>query len=192
MTRNILFLSIFIFVATSCSILSNGRISSENDIDSADRIRIEFTHSRAEERRSPLTRIEQTIVKSEKQEDSFTFYDVITLDPKSFDLKDFVYVIIDDSSYPCEIQSYKSIYPTTSFNNKNSMDAAVEIDNLKILSDISNDIKKQINIEYQVDLDTMRKIKSADKIFFRYHAGPRMITVKVSGYKLSKLKEFIS
>jgi len=185
-------LGIALVSITLQSCFTTNRIYSENDLVYATK-RFELKYYvKDRDRRSPLYKLTQSIVKeiNVRNEISYTAYDVLSLSSSSFKLDEKVIFIIDNEVYPMlveeiELENVRSISESTS--DISTSDST----SVTVVTGYSEDNRKLTRFSYNIPLTTMEKIKEADQFFLRYYSGPNMITVKPKRISMNKLKQLI-
>lgn len=179
------------FIFSGC--YSPSKIIVQDDIVYSTK-RIEFSYiQRDRSFRSPLLYLEQSVVKeiNSNQEATIKMYDLLALTSSGFNLDNKVFIIVDNSVCPEEIEvveyeQAKSITPKT--------EEILKSDSTKVsvVTGYSESNKKITRFSYTLSEETIGKIKKADQISFRYYAGPKMLTIKMKSRYLRKLKKLVN
>jgi hypothetical protein len=176
---------------TSCAALQGVRV--ENDVvRSSKRYKANFTYIRAQERYTPLVKINQTVVKEVPRNSAHTYkiYDIVMLRSSSFRISDEVYIIVDNNPFRVNVENIYSEMVTRVEESKGNVTTS-DSTSISVVTGY-NEYQQRVNrIEYNIDNSTAEQIKSADRVFFRYYAGPDMITVRLNGSELRRLKNIL-
>lgn len=192
---NFLTLTIVGFLLTNCASSHKfvKRITVKDDIvHSAKRVELEYTLG-DHDNRTPLIYVSQTLVKliKENGESTINVYDKLTLIGGSFKLEDSVYMIINGSVYPIvpKLFEYDKYKNQSSSTKKISTGDDEEVEVVTGYQEYNRDI---VRINYQLSDKIINAIKTANKVSFRYYAGPSMITVDIEDGLLKAVKEVIN
>lgn len=185
-----LFISILGLMFHSCVLVS--RYTVENDIVySSKKVKWEHIY-RPMELRSPLYSVNQTIIKEIRaNEVTFKVYDIVSLIRNSFQLEDKVFLIVDKSEViPMIIENTEHENLKTIAEEKKDILTA-DSTKVSIVTGYTEDNRKIARLSYSLNQSMVDKIDNSKEIMFRYYSGPDMITIKLTGYDLNKLKRLI-
>lgn len=193
---NLLIIAIVGLLLSNCASSKNGlldRIKVEEDIvHSIKRIRFEHTY-RYYFSKTPLITLNQTYVKSIKENGKFTInvYDKLTLKAGDFRLEDSVFMIANRKVYAIAPQlfEYERIKKSSTSKKKVTTKDNDEID---VVTGYREDDRDIVRINYQLTDKMINAVKTADTVFYRYYAGPNMITINVQGEVLDAVKGVIN
>lgn len=181
-----------VFFIQSCGLFCG--IIIENDaVYLSRRIKAEFDYSFSQERKSPLIRLNQDIIKEVKSDslDQYRAYDLIKLRINSFMLDNNVFIIVDNEVFPVDVEHVDSeIRSTISENRKNILTS--DSTKISVVTGYNEHKSKIYRITYIIDNAIIEKIKSSQNVMLRYYAGPDMITIKIKGFNLKLLKKIIA
>ncbi|MDL2227401.1 hypothetical protein LJC30_00745 [Odoribacter sp. OttesenSCG-928-L07] len=143
--------------------------------------------------RSPLESLEQTFVKEIKGNKNATYkvYDVLTLNSKSFRLEDKIFMIVDKDVFNVTIDN-KEYEITKDINTNTSNILTSDSTKVSVVTGYSEENRKITRFSYCLTDEMVAKLKKANKVTFRYYAGPSMISVKLNNNELKKLKKLIN
>jgi hypothetical protein len=186
--------SIWITIIISFFLLGCGvtnRIIEKNDIVyGAKRLELKFVYQ-WQERRSPITYMEQTVVKEiTNSGTNYQVFDAVTLKSSSFNLEDKVFLIIDNEVYPMVIER-KELEGTRDIDEKKEDIKTSDSTRVSVVTGYSLNNRKITRFSYTLSESVVARIKSADRVSIRYYTGPEMLTVKLRAKRLRKLKKLI-
>jgi len=190
--NKIIILGLIPFTFLACSVLYS-RIDIQSDIvNSTKRIKLNITYLKTEEKRTPLFSLNQSILKeitADKQV-SYKVFDMLYLTSTSYKLEKNVYIIIDNEAFKMNIinEEYDNI---TSISENKSDVMLADSTKVSVVTGYSNNNYKVTKYSYFLNEDIIEKIKNSDSVFFRYYSGASMITLKLWGKNLIKLKNLI-
>ncbi len=181
-----IFLSLFLF---GCRVTN--KIYEENDIVySTKRIELKLAY-RWHKRRSPITYAEQSIIKEiSNNGTTYKVYDALILTSLSYQLEDKVFVIIDNEAFAMEIDK-KEYESTKEIEEKKEDIATSDSTSISVVTGYSENNRKITRFSYKLPEKVIEKIKDTEQVLFRYYSGPDMLTMKLDGKKLIKLKQLI-
>ncbi len=165
----------------------------ENDpVKSSRRIKKEFYYNRALEEHSKLYSVNQTILKEimSNAEPTYTFYDKLSLSSDSYSIENKMYIILPNEIIPIQIEDQETDLLTKISEDTGSIKTS-DSTSVTVVTGYSQSDRKIIKIKYKVDPDIIEKMVNSDEIKFRYYAGPNMITIRLRGSELGKLKKLI-
>lgn len=174
----------------SCSI--SNKIYSENDIVYSTK-RFELKYNVLDmDRRSPLFYFTQSFVKEINSQDEihYTAYDVLSLSSSSFKLDEKVILIIDNETYPMDIEKIE-LENVRSVSESKSDISTSDSTTVSVITGYSENNRKISRLSYKIPVKTMMKIKEANQFYLRYYSGPSMITVKPKKRSINKIKQLI-
>lgn len=180
-----------IIMFNSCSITN--KIYSENDIVySTRRFELNYYAGRNWDRRSPLSYLNQFIVKevNSKNEVKYTAYDVLHLSAYSFKLEDIVIFIIDNEPYNMLIDRIE-LENSRNISESRSDILSSDSVSISVITDYSESNSKIIKFIYKIPDPVIEKIKQSHEFCLRYYSGPNMITVKPRKKSIKMLKRLI-
>ena len=183
-----------LFIAQSCIIQKPEKIIVENDIvNSTKRVKRDFHYNKACEEKSPFIKMDQTLFKEINDSGNAVYYvfDNISLRYDSYGLEERVYIILDEKTVlPMDIINFNREFRThISEDNKKILTADSTYTN--IVTGYSHYNWLNYKIHYLLEDEDILKIIDSENVYFRYYAGPDMITVKLTGYRLQKFKKLI-
>ncbi len=187
--RNLTF-ALLILLLNSCTLQT--QIISETDlVHNTERSQLKLNYP-SQRHYSPMSSAEQSIVKISSVDcTTYEVYDVIHLYGKSFNLKNEVYIIIDDQAYPLEINTIEREHVhEISENTENIMTA--DSSSISVVTGYSEDNRKISRVSYNLPQDFVDKMAKAEHVIFRYYAAPDMISLELKGYKLKRFKQFVN
>lgn len=190
LNHQILLLVVILIFCCACSKM---RIIDEYDeVKATKRIKTKYNFFKTEERCSPLSSIDQSILKQidQNKNTSFTFYDAISLNRQVYELEDSIYLFVGNEIFasPIEFQEASEAINVTE-NTRHIMNADSVL--VPVLTGLSIGKKRQFQIRYAVPSSVMHKIMNQDEIKFRYYFGQDMVTALLKGNDLNKLKRVI-
>ncbi len=171
----------------------HGKISVDEDVVfSSKKVKWECTYSTYDF--AEFLAAEQTIVKEIKQggEVSYTSFDILTFSNEVFKLEEKAFIIIDNEPVPLSIDfiDYGN-HRTFKENTKEILTS--DSTKVSVVTGYSESNRNITRVKYQLSAEVMEKVQYAKEVvMFRYYAGPEMISLKVKGNKLERLKQFIS
>lgn len=174
------------------SCISTNRILVQDDLVYATK-RLELRYlCKNTNRRSPLLYVEQTVSKEIKanNEISYKIYDVVVMPSTSFNLKDEVFLIIDQEVYPLTIDKME-LENAKSFTENKEEILRSDSTKVTIVTGYSENNRKITRFSYSLTTEMISKIKEAHKVQFQYYAGPSMLNVKMKMTDLNKFKRLI-
>lgn len=190
------FLKVTVFIISICSLLqgccSLNKIRSEEDIvNSSKRITWHNTYF-GYNNFSPLDFLDQSIVKEIKANKEITYkvYDVLTLNNKSFQVEDKVFVIIDSTVYSMKLDGKEYSNERNFTEDKKNIQTS-DSTKISVTTEYSENNKKITRFSYELNSEIINKLKSAKQILFRYYSGPSIITVGLQKKKLDSLKKLL-
>lgn len=184
---------VLLFVVSGCFApkYTNKITINEDIVNSSKRIEVHYFCKKATVPTS-IYYMKQSVVKEIFADGSstITVYDVLNLFENSFNLSDEVYLIVDDSFYQLKILKAEHDHiKTISENTDNIMTA--DSSYTTVVTGYSENNSKISKFEYMLTDEMIEKIKTANKVSYRYYAGPNMITMELKPKSLEKLKELI-
>ncbi len=169
-------------------------IRSEYDVvTSTNRYKSNFTYLKTQERFSSLSRVNQSVVvENTKEGDSkFRVYDVVLLNGNGFRVSDEVYVIVDKTPHKVIVD----LVDRETLSKNEEVRSSVLTSDSTTVSVVTgyNQYEQRVNrIAYTLDKALVDAIKQGDRVYFRYYAGPDMITVRMSSAELRRLKKLFN
>lgn len=185
---SLLFL-LMLFLLAGCSLGS--RIYEKYDqVQAAKRYELDLNY-RISDRRSPMLNIEQSIVKEvNAQGSNYTVYDVLVLSSMSYQVKNELYIIIDEEVFKPAVSSLE--YENAREIQENTQEVIrADSSTVKVVTGYTENNKKITRFSYTLDKKVIERIRKANSVLFRYYAGPDMITIRLKGLKLNKVKSLI-
>ncbi|KAF0202320.1 MAG: hypothetical protein FD170_2046 [Bacteroidetes bacterium] len=187
-TLMLVFLSFFM---QSCHLTS--KILVEKDIVySSKRIKWNYTYTNRS-RKSHLLWLEQSVVKEIKanNEISYKVYDVLTFSSKSFQLEDRVFLIIDNEVLPVILENLEYENVKNIVENREDV-VTSDSTKVSVVTGYSEDNMKIAKISYELNNEVVDKIRNSNQVLFRYYSGPDMVTLKLKGFNLNRLKKVLN
>ncbi|MDD2559919.1 MAG: hypothetical protein PHE04_04535 [Bacteroidales bacterium] len=184
-----LLLLLLLVLLTGCSL--GGRIYEKYDqVQAARRYELDLNY-RFFERRSPMLNMEQTIVKEVTPKGrNCTVYDALVLNSLSYQVKDELFIIIDDEVFKPAVTSLE--YDNSrEIQEKSEEVMRADSSTVKVVTGYTENNKKITRFSYSLDTSMIDGLRNATTVLLRYYAGPDMITIKLKGLKLKKLKKLI-
>jgi hypothetical protein len=172
-----------------CGILG-GRVTTEDDIVYASkRTKWEYVYNNLG-RISPLLSLNQSIVKetNANKVTSYTVYDIVNLSDASFALENKVFMIIDSDVFPMKIET-KELVAAKTLEEKRADVVKADSTKVSVVTGYAENNKTIVKFKYKLNENIMSRLQSAERVLFRYYAGPDMITVELKGIGLGKLKK---
>lgn len=190
--KQFLFIGYFLFLLLlqSCFIFSS--VVVENDVVySSKRIKTEFDYLYSQEKESPLIKLNQKIIKEISNSDSnYTAYDLIELKNNSFKLDNKVFIIVDNEPFSVSVVNYDAEFVSSFLEERKDIMTADSTE-VSVITGYNKNQSREYRISYGIDNEIIQKIKTAQTVMLRYYAGPDMITIKIKGYNLKKMKKLI-
>jgi hypothetical protein len=187
---NVLLILIFSCLFLQGCALLGGRVTTEDDIVYASkRIKWEYVYNNLGHI-SPLLNVDQSIVKETDADKrtSYTVYDIVSLSDGSFALENKVFMIVDNDVFPMEIET-KELEHAKTFEEKRSNILKADSTKVSVVTSYSEKNKTIVKFKYTLNENIMTRLQVAERVLFRYYAGPDMITVELKGFALEKLKK---
>lgn len=187
----LLAISLTLCSLTSCQLFKNIFVE-EDVVNSTSRIRTEFEYRMAKELSSPLILVAQTIIR-ETGKDSSTgirIYDRIQLESNSFQLENRVYLLVDGKPHQAKVEDLEYERLRKIQENRKEVLTA-DSTKVSVVTGYDRSETSSYKLTYTISPATVEKIKTCNKLQFRYYAGPDMITTKMSRYELSRLKKVL-
>ncbi|MDX9846638.1 MAG: hypothetical protein RBT74_06635 [Tenuifilaceae bacterium] len=169
-------------------------IRSEYDVvTSTNRYKSNFTYLRTQERFSSLSRVNQSVVGERTQDGSskFRVYDVVVLNGNGFRVSEEVYVIVDKAPHKVIVD----LVDRETLSKNEEVRSSVLTSDSTTVSVVTgfNQYEQRVNrIAYTLDNALVDAIKQANRVYFRYYAGPDMITVRMNSAELRRLKKLFN
>lgn len=191
-TRRIICFSILIAL-TICTFQSWGLFSNviheQDEVSGTSRSRSEFEYSSTREMISPLIRINQTILKQTGPtgEVDVRIFDRILLQPNSFRLEDRIYLILDGKPYSTQVDDIE-FERLTNIQEKRKDVITADSSKVSVVTGIDRSDSNYYKLSYSLNQETIDRIKTCNKLLFRYYTGPDMITTSMNKWEL---KQFI-
>lgn len=194
-TRHAFNLSI-VFVLTICTfqscMLFRGILVEEDIVYSTKRIRADFGYLAAREIYSPLIQLHQTIIKETKPNtlDHYQSFEWIKLRINSFRLDNRVFILIDSAAYQVHVESVE-FERVSNIEEKRKDVMTVDSSKVSVVTGYEQNQSNDYRLSYSIEPTLIEKIKTANKVSFRYYTGPDMITVSMGRFNLTTLKKLI-
>lgn len=189
MLRNLTPQAAYLFLLSSLgSCLSTFHIQDDR-VKNTKRITITQSHDPMENR-SPMLGMEQTMVKLLHREQGIAYevFDILRLKERSFRLERELYWIIDGDIFeihPEYMDNEKSIDIVE--NTKTLM--TVDSTEVSVVTGYTENHWNMVKVRYSLPAPVIDKLMTAKELLIRYYAGPEMVTIKVTGSSLRKLKK---
>lgn len=185
---NLLLLFLHVLL-TGCSL--GGRIYEKYDqVQEVSRYELDLNY-RIFDRRSPLLFMEQSIVKEvTAKESKYSVYDALVLNSLSYQVKGELYIIIDEEVFKPAVTSLE-YENAREIQEKSEEVMRADSTTVKVVTGYTENNKKITRFSYSLDNSMIDSIRTANNVLFRYYAGPDMITIKLKGLKLKRLKRLI-
>lgn len=169
----------------SCGLFSNV-INEQDEVNGTSRNRSEFEYRTAREWASPLIRINQTILKETGATGKIKvrIFDRIQLQANSFSLEKRVYLIIDGKPYPAQVDDMEFEH-LTNFQEKRKDVLTADSSKVSVVTGYDRSESNQYKLTYTINPETIEKIKTCEKLRFRYYTGPDMITTTMTRWELN-------
>lgn len=190
LNKYVCLMSLFLlFLLTGCSV--GGRIYEKYDqVQEARRYEMDLNY-RIFDRRSPLLFMEQSIVKEvTAKESKYSVYDALVLNSLSYQVKDELYIIIDEEVFKPAVTSLE-YENAREIQEKSEEVMRADSSTVKVVTGYTENNKKITRFSYSLDDKMIDGIRTANSVLFRYYAGPDMISIKLKGLKLKRLKRLI-
>ncbi len=184
-----LLLLLSLILSTGCSL--GGRIYKKYDqVQKVDRYEMDLNYSDFN-LRSPLLYMEQSIVKEvSAKESKYSVYDVLVLNSASYRVKEELYIIVEDEIFKPAVSSLE--YDNTrEIREKSEEVMRADSSTVKVVTGYTENNKKITRFTYTLDNELVERIRKANIVLFRYYAGPDMVTIKLKGLKLKRVKRLI-
>jgi len=169
------------------------RIEIQHDkVKSLDRVKAQYNFFQTEERRSPMQCINQSILKqiNTQNKATYTFYDAVNLNHSNYQLEDTIYLFIGKEVFPLPV-SFQRNNAITSLTENTRTILTADSTRVPILTGLALNNKNLYHLSYEVPANVMQKILSEDEIMYRYYFGHEMVTARLKGMNLKKLKRVI-
>ncbi len=143
---------------------------------------------------TPLVKMYQSVVKEINRENevSYRFYDLLLFRPGGHELEKEAYLIVDDRvAITLDIASFNREL-STKIDEETGSVINVNQEEVDVVTGYSQITRKNYKVEYSLSQATLDLILDADRIQFRYYAGPDMITLPLTGYRLNQLKSLVA
>lgn len=159
----------------------------------ATRMEWDHTYFFPMEPRTPLVKMHQSLVKEIDKEGASTyqFYDLLLFRPGSHELEQEAYLILDDRIVvTLEVSSFNREL-STKIDEETGSVLNADQEEVSVVTGYSQVTRKNYKVEYGLSQKVMEMILETEVIKFRYYAGPDMITLPLSGYRLRQLKALV-
>lgn len=190
---------IAIFLLNSCVLLMVGmtrepnRVLVESDrIKNIDRVRLNLQHNRSEERRTPFLISWQHFLREFRGDSTneFTVFETIRMARRSYPVEPNIFVLIDNQHFEISVNvltvdRIRQTTPTTS--NVLTADSVY----VRVVTGMQESLFWESRISYTLNPEILDAILGASRVQFRYYSGPYMITTRLSGGELRRLKRMI-
>lgn len=191
MKKNILSIGVLALILTSC--FSGNRVYVEKDIvKRTQKVSYEMSWAR-DQRNEPFYSQNLVFLKEidENQKVAYTLYDVIKLPAESFDLKEDMYLLIDEEVIPLPVERHEK-YNTRKVDEKKS--EVMRSDSTKISVVTGYDVVegKTTQLIHPLSEEIINKLADAQEVSLRYYVGPGAINTEIKGRWLRKVKEWIA
>lgn len=159
----------------------------------ATRMEWEHTYYFPVEPGTPLVKMRQSVVKEVDREDKvmYQFYDLLWFRPGSHELEKEAYLILDDHIViTLDIDSFNRELITRIDEETGSLMNADQ-EEVDVVTGYSQITRKNYKVLYSLSQKTLDMALDAKMIQFRYYAGPDIISLPLTGYRLHQLKALI-
>ncbi|MFV0390770.1 MAG: hypothetical protein ACK5KP_02625 [Paludibacteraceae bacterium] len=122
---------------------------------------------------------------------TITIYDIITMPMGSYDLEEQAYIVLDGTIVELDNIEYRS----NSFVKKSEIKEEIMLaDSTKttVLKGYKTENLKTVRMKHPINEELASRIMNAEKIYFRYYAGPGKLTTDLTPKQLKKLKKLIA
>jgi hypothetical protein len=181
------FILAVVLVLQGClSIFSGSRFKVERDsILGTTRIRVNMDFKKAVERGTSFVKLNKTIIKEKNSNGIITYqvFDVLDLKRASFGLRNEMAIIVDNVAHVV----FPEIFETTLIGAQSNGI------NQETVGQLPPGVfeHRTFRINYLLDGSLIDKLKFSSSVFFRFYAGPEIISVKLSSSNLRNLKRMI-
>jgi len=201
-TRKIAALSMGIltlFLLNSCVLLlegmthQNNRVLVESDrIRNIDRVRLNLHHNRSVERRTPFISVSQHFLREFRGDgtNNFTVYETLRLSQRSFPVEPTIFLMIDNRHFEISVRvlTVDRIQETTPTTDRVLTSDSVFV---RVVTGVHESLFWESRLTYTLNSQILNAILGASRLQFRYYSGPYMITTRLSGGELRRLKRMI-
>jgi hypothetical protein len=172
--------------------LFRGIIVEEDVVYSTKRIRADFGYITSGNIYSPLIQVNQTIIKETKPNalDHYQSFERIKLRVNSFRLDNRVFLLIDSAAYQVHVESVE-FERVSNIEEKRKDIMTVDSSKVSVVTGYEQNQSNDYRLSYSIEPTLIEKIKTANKVSFRYYTGPDMITVPMGKFNLTTLKMLI-
>ncbi|MDW3195389.1 MAG: hypothetical protein R8G66_23635 [Cytophagales bacterium] len=143
---------------------------------------------------TPLVKMYQSVVKEIDQDNEsfYQFYDLLLFRPGSHELEKEAYLILDDRIVvTLDIDAFHREL-STKIDEETGKALNDDQEEISVVTGYSQITRKNYKVEYNLSQKVMDMVMDAESIQFRYYAGPDMITLPLSGYRLRQLKSLVA
>ena len=167
------------------------RVESD-EVKGITRLTTDFWYGQALERLSPLHSVRQTVLKEVNASGnaSYTFYETIQLSSSAHNLENKIYWLIEAEIIPININP--QIELLTEIDKQTDDILTADSTKVEVVTGYSTYQVRQFKINYTLSPQDMERILSVEELRLRYYSGPSMITTRLHGRDLARLKELIS
>lgn len=186
----LIFLSAQILVITSCSF--NRRIFTDYDlVYFTKRFELKEQH-RLTSYRSPVKIINQTIIKEIDANNTQTYnvFDVLYSSVSSFQIENRVFLIADNEAFKVDV-NFKDFEKESVISTDTEEVSTSDSTSVTVVKDYSLKNHRITRLNYSLTPEMINKIKESNKVYFRYYAGPDMVTTSLSSRQLKRMKKLI-
>lgn len=187
------FIRSIVLVLTLCTfqscMLFRAIVVEEDIVYSTKRIRVDFGYVGAKEFYSPVINVTQTIIKETKPNaiPHYQSYDRIKLRSNSFRLDNRVFILIDNAAYQVNVESVE-FEKVSKIEEKRKDVMTVDSSKVSVVTGYEQNQSNDYRLSYSIEPAVIEKIKTANRICFRYYTGPDMITIPMGKFNLKTLK----
>jgi len=184
-----MFLFSMIFTFHSCFPTTNP-LYQFDEINNEKRFKLRFKPIIPYHERGSLTRTSIHVLKTIDQNNhvKYSINNYITLKKLGFDLKDTLYIMVQDTFYPIAYTIVDDYYnPELIKKGSETKDGNKVI----IKEEIIENPFQRLNLSYDLSEEVVTAIKNSTYLNFRYYYGPNMITAETNKIWLRKFKQLI-
>lgn len=187
---------LLLLLLTACALpscgLFNNIIVEEDVVNSSSRIRTEFEYRNAKEWASPLLLVQQTIIRETGKDNptGIRIFDRIQLQSNSFQLENRVYLLLDGKPFKAKVEDVE-FERLRKVEEKRKEVLTADSTKVSVVTGYDRSETSSYKLTYSVSPEIVEKIKTCNKLRFRYYAGPDMITTTMSSWELNTLKKVL-
>ncbi|WP_157501488.1 hypothetical protein [Echinicola vietnamensis] len=189
-----LILIVLLSLLTGCAwFIKNPMVVEHDEVKDQSRVRRNFIYKDAEEKASPFYHAKQTILKETHSAGSpvYSSYDVISMSANSYPMEKEIYLLIDQTIYPISVESITAENKTHIQEDTDDI-MAIDSTEVTIVTGYNQYNSIKYKLHYSLSSEIIHHISTAEKVRFRYYAGPEMITLKMTNGNIRKLKKLIN